>query len=140
MSEPPSRSEVVAVVADMIARDGPAQALGVVVELAAEGRAVARMRVRADMVNGNGQVHGGMVFTLADVAFACASNSHGPVSVAAGASIEFLRPAALGDELVAVAVERLQSGRTRLYDVTVRSGESVIAEMRGRSTELRTRS
>ena len=73
---------------------------------------------------------------LADTAFACACNSHGPVTVAAGAEIVFVAPARLGDVLEAEAVERTTFGRSGIYDVTVRRGDAVIAEFRGRSHRL----
>jgi acyl-CoA thioesterase len=72
----------------------------------------------------------------ADTAFACACNSHGPVTVAAGAEIVFVVPARLGDVLEAEAVERTLFGRTGIYDVTVRRGADVVAEFRGRSHRL----
>ena len=77
--------------------------------------------------------HGGYVFLLADTAFACACNSHGPVTVAAGADITFLRPVRAGDVLEARAAERVVSGRSGIYDVTVTRGDDVVAEFRGRS-------
>jgi acyl-CoA thioesterase len=89
------------------------------------------------MVNGHGIAHGGFVFMLADTAFACACNSHGPMTVAAGAEIDFVAPAREGDELVAVAVERTRFGRSGIYDVSVRRGDEVIAEFRGRSRTVR---
>ena len=80
--------------------------------------------------------HGGLIFTLADTAFACACNSYGPVTVAASADIVFVAPARLGDVLVAEAVVRTRFGRSGLYDVTVRRDSDVIAEFRGRSHQL----
>lgn len=106
------------------------------VELRA-GRAALRMTVTDAMVNGHGIVHGGYVFTLADSAFACACNSHGPVTVAAGADITFVASANAGDELIAVAEERTTYGRSGICDVTVTRGDDVIAEFRGRSRTLR---
>jgi acyl-CoA thioesterase len=91
------------------------------------------MTVTAAMVNGHGMAHGGFVFLLADTAFACACNSHGPVTVAAGADVTFLRPARAGDVLQARASERSISGRSGVYDVTVTRDGDVIAEFRGRS-------
>lgn len=85
------------------------------------------------MVNGHGTAHGGYLFLLADTASACACNSHGPVTVAAGADITLVAPAREGDELPAVAQERTRYGRSGIYDVTVARGEQVIAEFRGRS-------
>jgi acyl-CoA thioesterase len=120
-------------VATMVAADRASQGLGIVVTEAGDGRAVAAMRVRPDMVNGHGVAHGGLVFTLADTAFASACNSHGPLTVAAGAEIVFIAPARLGDELVAVAALRASFGNRGLYDVTVRRDGEVIAEFRGQS-------
>jgi acyl-CoA thioesterase len=77
------------------------------------------------------------VFLLADTAFACACNSHGPVTVAAGADITFVAAARLDDVLEARAVERVSYGRSGIYDVTVTRGDEVIAEFRGRSRTLR---
>ena len=91
------------------------------------------MTIRADMVNGHDIAHGGLLFTLADTAFACACNSHGPATVAAGAEIVFVAPARRGDVLVADALERTTFGRSGVYDVTVRRDTEVIAEFRGRS-------
>jgi acyl-CoA thioesterase len=70
---------------------------------------------------------------LADTAFACACNSHGAVTVAAGAEISFVASARLGDELVATAMMRTRYGRNGIYDVTVQRGDEIIAEFRGRS-------
>ncbi|MEU5096422.1 hydroxyphenylacetyl-CoA thioesterase PaaI [Streptomyces sp. NPDC020996] len=103
----------------------------------AAGRAVLRMTVTARMLNGHGTAHGGCLFLLADAAFACACNSHGPATVAAGAGIGFVAPAHEGDVLTAVAEERTLSGRSGTSDVTVRRGDQVIAEFRGRSRTLR---
>jgi len=86
------------------------------------GWATLRMSVRGDMVNGHGTAHGGYLFLLADSAFACACNSHGPVTVAAGADIDFVRPAHEGDVLTATARERTRLGRGGVYDVTITRG------------------
>ncbi len=126
-------------VAAMMAADRASKSLGIGLVEAGEGRAVTRMTVREDMVNGHAIAHGGLIFTLADTAFACACNSFGPVTVAAAAQIVFVAPARLGDELVAEAVVRTRFGRAGVYDVTVRRGEQVIAEFRGHSHELANR-
>ena len=97
----------------MMASDEASRALGIEVVSYGAGRATTRMTVRADMVNGHDIAHGGLVFTLADTAFACACNSHGPVTVAAGAEIVFIAPGRLGDVLEAEAVERTVFGRQR---------------------------
>ncbi|SMQ14275.1 acyl-CoA thioesterase [Streptomyces sp. Ag82_O1-12] len=121
----------------MFAADEASRGLGIELREQGDGTAVLRMTVTPAMVNGHGIVHGGYVFLLADSAFACACNSHGPVTVAAGADITFVAPAYEGDELVARAEERTRYGRSGLYDVTVRRGDEVIAEFRGRSRSIR---
>jgi acyl-CoA thioesterase len=122
----------------MMAADTASRALGIELAEFGPGRAVTRMTVRDDMVNGHAIAHGGLIFALADTAFACACNSYGPVTVAAAAEIVFVAPARLGDELVAEAVVRTRFGRSGVYDVTVRrvSDDQVIAEFRGRSQQL----
>jgi acyl-CoA thioesterase len=120
----------------MMAADAASRALGIELVETAAGRAVTRMTVRADMVNGHAIAHGGLIFALADTAFACACNSFGPVTVAAAAEIVFVAPAHAGDELVAEAVVRTRFGRSGVYDVTVRRAGQVIAEFRGRSHQL----
>ena len=120
----------------MFARDDASKQLGIELLDAGHGQATVRMTVTAAMVNGHAITHGGYVFILADTAFACACNSHGPVTVAAGADIDFLRPTTAGDVLTAYAKERVTSGRSGIYDVTVTSDGQVVAEFRGRSRVL----
>jgi len=120
----------------MMAADAASRALGIVVVEAANGAATATMTVRADMVNGHGIAHGAFVFAVADTAFACACNSHGPLTVAASVDITFVAPSRAGDVLEARAVERTRFGRSGIYDVTVRRGDDVIAEFRGTSRTL----
>ena len=123
--------------ARMAAGDAASLLMGIDVRDVGPGCATAAMTVRSDMVNGWGTCHGGLVATLADTAFAFACNSHGRVTVAAGFEIELLEPARVGDVLVATATERWRGGRAGIYDVTVRRGDTVIAEFRGRSRTLR---
>ncbi len=124
----------------MWADDAASAMLGMRVVEVAAGRARVAMVVRPDMVNGHDLCHGGVVATLADSAFALACNSHGAVTVAAGFSIDFLRPARLGQTLHAEAREVSLRGRSGIYDVTVRADDpdegEVIAEFRGRNRTL----
>jgi acyl-CoA thioesterase len=101
------------------------------------GRARLRMEVRAPMLNGHQICHGGLIFALADSAFAYACNSRNRVTVAAGASIEFLKPARLGDVLTCEGVEQVLQGRHGIYDmrVTNQRGETV-ALFRGKSAQI----
>jgi len=122
--------------AAMFAADQASKGVGMELVEAGEGRAVLRMRIAPTMINGHDIAHGGYVFMLADSAFACACNSRGPVTVAAGADITFLAPVRLGDVLTATAAERVSYGRSGIYDVTVSRGEEIVAEFRGRSRTL----
>jgi acyl-CoA thioesterase len=118
----------------MLAADAASAALGMRVLADEPGHAVVEMAVRADMLNGFGITHGGLVFALADTAFAIACNEDDRVTVAAGADVTFLKSTREGDVLTATAARRLRSGRTGLYDVTVTDQtRDVVAEFRGRS-------
>lgn len=119
------------------ARDAASQGLGMRVESIGPGHATLSMTVRADMLNGHRLCHGGLLFTLADSAFAYACNSHNFNTVSSACHIDFLAPAHEGDVLEAEAVERSQAGRTGVYDVTVRvRGGAVVALLRGKSYRI----
>jgi acyl-CoA thioesterase len=120
----------------MLAGDVASRALGIEVRDVSLGAATATMTIRADMVNGHGITHGAFVFAVADTAFACACNSHGPPTVAAAVDITFVAASRAGDVLEARAVERTRFGRSGIYDVTVRRGDDVIAEFRGTSRTI----
>ena len=101
------------------------------------GRAVMRMAVREQLLNGHRICHGGFIFTLADSTFAFACNSHNRNTVASACAIDFLAPARLGDVLEAEAVERSRSGRTGVYDITVKvRGGKTVALFRGKSYRI----
>jgi acyl-CoA thioesterase len=116
--------------------DAASRGLGMTMEHVAPGEARVTMTIRSDMVNGHGLCHGGFIASLADSAFAVACNTRGTVTVASGFEIDFLEPGRLGDLLVAEAREVALRGRSGLYDVSVRRGDAVIAEFRGRSRSL----
>ena len=116
--------------------DRASRALGIELEDAGPGRATVRMTVTDAMLNGHDICHGGYLFLLADSAFTFACNSHGSPVVAQGADVAFLAAVREGDDLVATAVERALQGRSGLYDVTVRRGDDVVLEFRGRSRAL----
>ena len=118
----------------LFANDSASRNLGVGIEDVRPGFARLRMTVRADMLNGHGMCHGGLIFSLADSAFAVACNTHNAVTVAAAASIDFLAPAHVDDELTAEARELWRSKRTGIYEIRVSNqrGETV-ALFRGRS-------
>ncbi len=118
----------------MMQRDRASAMLGMVVEHDAPGESRVSMTVRDDMLNGFAITHGGLVFTLADTAFAIACNEDERVTVAGGADITFLKSTTAGQTLTASAVRRARSGRTGLYDIRVtdETGD-LVAEVRGRS-------
>ena len=126
-----------AVAEAMWSRDRAAQALGMRIDSVAPGRATLSMPVRRDMVNGHHICHGGLIFSLADTAFAYACNAYNLNTVASGCNIDFVAPGKEGDTLQATAVERSRSGRTGVYDVTVRdSAGKDLALFRGKSYRI----
>jgi acyl-CoA thioesterase len=122
---------------EMWAADRASRSLGMTTPEVSPGRARITMPVRADMANGQGICHGGIIATLADSAFAFACNTHDDVTVAAGFDVVFVSPGRVGDVLIADAVERARFGRSGLYDVAVtRADGTLVAEFRGRSRSL----
>jgi acyl-CoA thioesterase len=118
----------------MFTRDYVSQGLGIQIVEVGPGYSKLKMRVQPSMTNGHGICHGGVVFSLADSAFAFACNSRNQKTVAAGCSIDFLASARVGDELCAEAMEQSLQGRTGIYDVVVTDqSEKRIALFRGRS-------
>ena len=107
----------------MLAREGTGPVWGIVIGAAREGYAKVRLTVRTDMLNGHGSAHGGIIFALADTAFAYACNSRNEVTVAQQASIHFLAYAQQGDVLIAEAREAALAGRTGSYQVEVRTAD-----------------
>lgn len=125
------------VAASMLAAEGTGPAWGIEIEEAREGYARIRMTLRPDMLNGHGIAHGGMVFALADTAFAYACNSRNVRTVAAQASIVFLDAAKGGETLIAEAQEAALVGRSGVYNVSVRSADGrAVAEFQGFSRSL----
>ena len=103
-----------------------------------EGRATLSLTVAEHHTNGHGICHGGVIFSLADSAFAFACNSRNQATVAQHNTITFIAPAKLGDRLTAEAREVSLAGRSGLYDVAVRTDSAtVIAEFRGCSRAVR---
>jgi acyl-CoA thioesterase len=118
-------------------RDRASQALGIRLVEVRPGRARVVMAVRPDMVNGHDVCHGGIVFALADSAFAFACNSYNESTVAAAATIDFLAAVRAGDELTAEASELWRTKRNGIYEINISNqrGERV-ALFRGRSYRI----
>ena len=118
--------------------DRTSHGLGMEIEEIRRGYARLSMTITDAMTNGQNHAHGGFIFTLADSTFAFACNSYNQYAVAQHCSITYIAPGMEGDRLTAEAVERSRSGRSGLYDVTVRNQDSlVIAEFRGASRTVR---
>ena len=124
----------------MFAKDAAARALGMAVTAIAPGRATVTMTVRADMLNGFGICQGGLVTTLADMAFAYACNSHNELTVASGFDVDLLAAGHEGDLLTASGRVVSQGARMGVYDIEVHNqkGERV-AVFRGRSYRVKGR-
>ena len=122
----------------MFATDAAAHMLGMRVLSISPGHASVAMTVRADMLNGFGSCQGGLIATLADMAFAYACNSYNEFTVASGFDVDLLAPARTGDELTARAGVVSQAGRLGLYDVDVRNqADERVAVFRGRSYRIK---
>ena len=117
--------------------DRCSQMLGMTVDESRPGYARLKMRVREEMLNGHGNCHGGMIFTLADSAFAHACNTRNHVSVAVSCQVEFLVAVTAGEILIAEAIEQFLQGKNGVYDVQVKSSDdTLVALFRGKSRAI----
>jgi len=123
--------------AAMWARDAASRWVGLTLDRIEPGRARMSVTIRDDHLNGHGICHGGVIFTLADSAFAFACNSRNAVAVAQHNSISYLSPGRLGETLTAEAREMALTGRSGLTDVTVTGGDGrIVALFRGASRQI----
>jgi len=111
--------------------DSFVSALGLEVEVIEPGKARARGVVRKEHLNSLAMAHGGYLYTLADTAFAFASNSRGVPAVAISAHMEYLHPGREGDTLEATASEVHLGYRTGVYRAEVRHGDVLLAIFTG---------
>ena len=104
--------------------------MGATVEAIDTGYSRVSLTVTNSMLNFHGVTHGGIVFGLADIAFAAASNSHGQKALALNVSISFLRATQAGDHLIAEATEVNMGGATALYNITVieKNSQQLVAQ------------
>jgi acyl-CoA thioesterase len=121
----------------MLAREGTGPAWGIEIEEVREGYARIRMQLTAAMLNGHRKAHGGMVYALADTAFAYACNSRNLRTVGAQATMVFLDGAEEGEILVAETQEAALVGRSGVYNVSVRTDLGrPVAEFQGFSRSI----
>lgn len=122
----------------MLNNDPVSQGLGIKLESISSGNATVSMTVTNAMLNGHKTCHGGILFSVADSAFAFACNSQNQAAVAASCTIDFLLPALAGDELNAIATLYHQGGRTGVYHVTLKNQkDQVIAFFKGNSARIK---
>lgn len=116
--------------------DAFASLLGIEVQRQGEGRAVARLTTGADHANPHGTVHGAVFYAVAGAAVAAAANDEERSGIISSVLVEYLQPAALGDELYAEVARELSTGREDLFTGTVRRGATgdVLAWVRARGT------
>lgn len=114
-----------------MAADPYARLLGIRLEKAEAGHAVTSLTVTPDMFNFLGVVHGGLIFSLADAAFAAASNVDHPPSFALDISGSFLRTASVGDIIRAEARQVHTTRRTGVYSMRVTCNDELIAVFNG---------
>lgn len=121
----------------MFKHDTASKTLGIAIERVSLGCVMATMTVRTDMLNGHQTCHGGFIFSLADSAFAFACNSQNQAAVAAGCTIDFLRPALINDQLKAEATQIYQGKRSGIYHVEVTNQHAqIVALFKGNSARI----
>lgn len=121
-----------AIVDQMYANDIFSQWLGIVVEKVEQGFAQISMIVKGNMLNGFGIAHGGITYSLADSAFAFASNSQGRHAVSIETSISHTKVVNEGDKLTAIAKEENLANRLGIYSITVTNqDDEVVALFKG---------
>lgn len=119
------------IVSQMMAKDAFSQWLGIEVIETRDGFSKIKMTVRDEMLNGHGVAHGGISFSLADSAFAFASNSHGQKAVSIETSINHIKPIFSGDELIATADKESTSKSLGQYIVRVTRGDELVGLFKG---------
>lgn len=119
------------IVSEMMANDSFSHWLGITVLEVKEGFAKISLKVRDDMLNGHHIAHGGISFSLADSAFAFASNTHGQKAVSIETSINHIKPVMEGDELVATAEKESTSKSLGQYIVRVHRNNELVALFKG---------
>jgi acyl-CoA thioesterase len=116
----------------MTARDEFSRWLGLEIDVIDKGYCKLHYRVKRDMLNGFGNIHGGILFSASDSAFAFAGNSHGIITVALDVSITFTLPAKEGEVLHVEAKELHLGNKTGLYDIrTTNSEGKLVAVFKG---------
>ena len=113
-----------------VLKDEPfANFLGIKLTSMDEGTATAELFTTENMLNSHGSVHGGVIFSLADFAFAAASNSYGQVAVGVNNSINYFAAGHVNTILIATATEIKRTRKLAWYNIQVHNEETLIASM-----------
>jgi len=132
------KSKAQRIVAHMFERDRLAKHFNIRIVDVGDGFAKIAMKIRSEMLNGHGICHGGVTFALADTAFAYACNSRNQKTVALNCAISYSQAVFEGDELTALAEEKILNRRTGTYDVTIKNqNDQVVALFRGSSYAMK---
>jgi acyl-CoA thioesterase len=129
-----NHADAVKAIRAMMDQDRFSQWMGLVIDECGSGYCRLHYTITEDMLNGFGIVHGGILFSAADSAFAFACNSHGSLTVALDANIHYARPARTGEVLTVEAKEIHLGSRTGIYEVRTTNAESqLVALFKGTS-------
>lgn len=140
-SEDNNKNVAKSVAEGMYGLDNAARGLGIVIDESRNDYARVSMVVREDMLNSHRICHGGVIFTLADTAFAYASNSENTSTLALSCSIDFAEAVPLGNKLTAIAQKTFRKNRTGVYDAQVlNENGDVVAVFRGNSYQIKAES
>lgn len=120
------REDILKKIREKVSQDPYANLLGVKVLELRKGYAKASITVRSEMVNFHGVAHGGLIASVADVAFAAASNSHNRKALAISLSINYRRSVNVGETVVAEAFEESLGNTTALYKIVVKDSNGVL--------------
>jgi acyl-CoA thioesterase len=118
---------------ERILDDAYCETLGIELTSLSPGHARTELRITEDLLNFHGTPHGGAIYSVADAAFAAASNSRGRTAVALETNMSYLAPAETGETVAAIAEETHAAGRTAEYEIqVVTEDDERIATFRGR--------
>src|SRR5580692_6260323 len=123
---PPTPAEVLAL---MLEKDSFSKWLGIRVDAIGPGYCKLHYHINDQMLNGFNMVHGGVLFSAADSAFAFACNSHGIITVALDVSITFTRPARSGDLMIVEAREVHLGNKIGVYDIRTTNEEGQLVAL-----------
>lgn len=119
-------------IVNFMKQDPFANHLGISLTCCEEGFAETTVQIDENMMNFHAAAHGGLIFTLADYAFAAASNSYGQVAVGLNVHMSYLAPGLVGNTLKCTATEVNRTPRIAVYRMTVKNDlDQIIATMEG---------